>query len=105
MSNATRFAAAIVLAGAMLAPSSASFAQEYVRQGYLASLAYDNYYNANSLPDGYGNGSYAATGPVGYGSFAAVGIAVQPAYPLMAPRFWSGLRGGDWVSIHGAAGR
>lgn len=105
MSNATRFAAAIVLAGAMLAPSSASFAQEYVRQGYFAPLAYDNYYNANSLPDGYGNGSYAAIGPLGYGSFAAVGIGVQPAYTVAGRWSWPGLRGGDWVAIHGSSGR
>ena len=101
MSNATRFAAALALAGAILAPSSATLAQEGMRQAYLAPVAYDNYYNANSLPDGYG--TYAAIGPtVSSDSYAAVGIVAQPSYPQTARWFRPGLRGGDWVSIHGA---
>lgn len=103
MSKATRFAATLSLAGAMLAPSSPSFAQDYVRQTSLAPLAYDNYYNANSLPDGYG--SYAAVGPVSSDTFAAIGYAAQPAYTVAGRFSWPGLRGGDWVAIHGSAGR
>jgi hypothetical protein len=95
MSNATKLAAALSLAGAMLASSPASYAQDLrsVRYAY-ASGAYDCYYDPSLICP---PGPYAAMRPVGpYAAYAAVNGYVQPM-------FWRGLRGGDWVAIHGAA--
>ena len=39
-----------------------------------------------------------------YAAYAAVNGFVRPSYLATAPLFWRGLRGGDWVAIHGSGG-
>ena len=51
-----------------------------------------------------GRGAYAAVTRTPYAAYAAVNGIVQPSYLATAPRFWRGLRGGDWVAIHGSGG-
>jgi hypothetical protein len=99
MSNTTKLVAALSVAGTMLASSPASYAQD-LRRGVYASGAYasavygDCYYDPSQICP---PGPYAAMRPVGpYAAYAAVNGYVQPM-------FWRGLRGGDWVAIHGAA--
>ena len=101
MSNATRFFAALSLAGAMLVHSPASFAQERLRQAYVPPAYADCYYNVGGVCDT--NGAYAAIGPAPYGGpFAAIGVVPQRSYLATTLGFWRGLRGGDWTAIHGA---
>lgn len=101
MTNTTRFAVALGLAGAVLALSSPSFAQDYLRQTYVPLAAGDCYYNI--APDCRGQvpvvvpGAYAfANGP--YDAYNAI------TRPYGAPTVWisRGLTGGDWTAIHGA---
>jgi len=83
----------------MLASSSASQAQ-YLRQYAYTSGAYvDCYYDPSMV---CGRVSYAAASVTPYGAYAAINGVVQPPYLATAPLFWRGLRGGDWVAIHGA---
>jgi hypothetical protein len=99
MSNATKLAAALSLAGAMLTSSPASFAQEQLTPAYVGVYA-DCYYNI-SLACGP-NGSYAAIVTTPVDAYAAVnGIVPQPYFAV--PRWYSPrLRAPDWVAIHGA---
>ena len=105
MANVKTLAAALGLAGAMLAPTQASFAQDFVRQVPVAPLYVDCYYDLD-MSCRYGGGAYgayAAIGPIGIGAgpYAAI---VAPGYGMAAPRFWGPLRDGDWTAVHGAAG-
>ena len=104
MANVKTFVAALGLAGAMLMPASASFAQQYVRQVYVAPVV-DCYYDMTMACQyggygSYGYGAYAAIGPIGIGGGPYAAIAM-PGYA--ASYFWGPLRGGDWVAVHGAA--
>jgi hypothetical protein len=115
MPNATRFVAALSLAGAMLVHSPASFAQRTIRQVYAPPVFIDCYYNTTGICNSAGayggpyasygaplgvRGAYAAIGPVPYDSYAAVNGFTQPPN---GPWFTRGLTGGDWTAIHGAA--
>jgi hypothetical protein len=105
MSNATKLAAALSVAGAMLASSPASFAQERLTtQAYVTGVyAYgDCYYNLSQICPA-APGAYAAIAPRAVDAYAAVDGIVQPPY-LVATPWWrlGGLRGNDWVAIHGA---
>jgi hypothetical protein len=101
MAKSKTLVAALGLAGATLAFSPAAFAQESLRQAYVTPIYVDCYYDIGKIcgPAG-GVGAYAAFGPVGYNgysSYAAVGVVPQPTQ-----WFGRGLRGGDWIAIHGA---
>jgi hypothetical protein len=95
MAKSTKLVAVFSLAGTMLALSTASFAQERLRQVYVPPIYVDCYYNT-TMACGSSYGSYAAFGPVAYDSYAAV-VSRSPY-----PGFWRGLRAGDWTAIHGA---
>ena len=102
MSNATKLAAALSLAATMLAP--ASYAQDLRAVPYAyASGAYgDCYYDPSLI---CAPGSYAAmTTTAPFGAYAAINGVVQPPYFATGTIFWRGLRGGDWVAIHGSSG-
>lgn len=106
MAKSKTLVAALSLAGATLAFSPAAVAQESLRQVYAAPIYTDCYYDIGKIcgPAG-GVGAYAALGPVGYdsySSYAAVGVVRQPAYIATTQWFGRGLRGGDWVAIHGS---
>jgi hypothetical protein len=100
MSNATRFMAALSIAGAMLVHSPAS-AQQTVRQAYAPPVFVDCYYN--TTPNCRYSGAYATIRPVPYGSYAAINGFTRPPYLATQPRVTRGLTGGDWTAIHGAA--
>ena len=99
MSNATKLAAALSVAGTMLAFSPASHAQELRQVPYAASVYVDCYYDPSLI---CGRDAYAAVTP--YAAYAAVNGIVRPSYLATAPLFGRGLRGGDWVAIHGSGG-
>jgi hypothetical protein len=104
MAKSTTLVAALGLAGATLAFSPAAVARERLRQVYAAPVYVDCYYDIGKIC-GPAVGAYAALGPVGYdsySSYAAVGVVPQPAYVATTQWFGRGLRGGDWVAIHGA---
>ncbi len=104
MAKSKTLVAALSLAGATLAFSPAAFAQD-LRQAYVTPIYVDCYYDIGKIcGPAVAVGAYAALGPVGYdsySSYAAVGVVGRPAY---ATTRWlgSGLRGGDWIAIHGA---
>ena len=109
MSNATKFAAAICLAGATLAFSPASHAQDMGQFAYTSGAYGDCYYDPSLIcgPVAYGSyGSYGygavARGVAPYAAYAAINGAVQSPYATLLR--WRGLRGGDWVAIHGSGG-
>jgi hypothetical protein len=107
MAKSKTLAAALALAAATLTFSPAALAQESLRRVYAAPIYVDCYYDIGKVcgPAG-GVGAYAALGPVGYdsySSYAAVGVVGRPAYVATPQWIGGGLRGGDWVAIHGAA--
>jgi hypothetical protein len=111
MANVKTLAAALGLAGAMLMPAQSTHAQELMVAGNVAAPLYIDCYNDPTMACRYyggGYGAYAATGPIGIGigggPYAAIGIA-GPGYAASFPYFWGPLRGGDWVAVHGSAGR
>ncbi len=66
----------------------------------VPSVYVDCYYDPSLI---CGRDAYAAvTRVTPYGAYAAVNGFVQPSYLATAPLFWRGLRGGDWVAIHGS---
>jgi hypothetical protein len=101
MSNATKLAAALSLAGAMLASAPASNAQDWRRVGAYAYGAYDCYYDPSQVCP---PGPYAVTTTSPFAAYAAVNGIRSPYFTTTAPFFWRGLRGGDWVAIHGSGG-
>ena len=107
MANVKTFVATLGLAGAVLIPVSASFAQQYVRQAIVAPVVVDCYYDIVGTCGSYGyvsgNGAYG-TSPIGGGPFAAVGLAA-PAYtaPIAPnPYGWGRLSPTDLIGVHGA---
>ena len=104
MSQAIKLAAALGLAGTMLASSPASHAQNLrtVPYAYAAGAYGDCYYDPSQICP---PGPYAAVRTVGpFGAYAAINGTVQPSYLGTEPFFFRGLRGGDWVAIHGSGG-
>lgn len=103
MSNTTRFAVALGLAGAVLVYAPPALAQDSMfapngmRQTYAPLPAGDCYYNI--APDC--RGLVAVVVPGGYGPYAAYN-AIPGTY--MPTTVWvsRGLTGGDWTAIHGA---
>ncbi len=106
MAKSNTLVAALGLAGATLAFSPAAVAQESLRQAYVSPIYVDCYYDIGKIcGPAVGVGAYAAFGPVGYdsySSYAAVGVVGRPAYVVTPQWIGRGLRGGDWVAIHGA---
>jgi hypothetical protein len=105
MANVKSLAAALGLAGALLVPASASFAQTYVRQAVVAPLIVDCYYDIAGTcgPVGY-TGGYAAYGvldPNGGGPYAAIGIA-GPGFARPGIYGFGRLSPSDLVGVHGA---
>jgi hypothetical protein len=104
MSNATKLAAALGLAGAMLASSPASYAQDLRRTTYATALYGDCYYDPLLICGPVSYAAMASVAPLAVDAYAAANGVVQPSYLTTAPFFWRGLRGGDWVAIHGSGG-
>jgi hypothetical protein len=102
MAKSKTLVAALSLAGATLAFSPAAVAQESLRQVYAAPVYVDCYYDIGKIcGPAVAVGAYAALGPYGYGSsYAAVGVVGQPTTLWLG----RGLRGGDWVAVHGSGG-
>jgi hypothetical protein len=104
MSKATKLAAALSLAGAMLASIPASNAQDLravgtYTYGYASGVYGDCYYDPSQICPA---GPYAAVrNGTAFGAYAAINGA---PYLATAPFFFRGLRGGDWVAIHGSGG-
>lgn len=105
MSNTKKIVAAISVAGAMLVSSPASFAQDQLSAAYVNGVYADCYYNVG--PACNAPGAYAAIAPVPVDAYAAVNGVVQPTpySPYLTTGRWitRGLRGADWVAIHGTA--
>jgi hypothetical protein len=103
MSNATKLVAALSVAGAMLASSPASLAQEQLTRAYAAGVYAlpDCYYDVGQTC-GSAYGAYAAIAPLAVDAYAAVNGIVQPPYLATTPWRMRGLRGSDWIAIHGA---
>lgn len=104
MSNTTKLAAALGLAGAMLVSSPASYAQDLRLTTYATSVYGDCYYDPSQTCGPVSYAAMASVAPLAVNAFAAVNGVVQPSYLTTAPFFWRGLRGGDWVAIHGSGG-
>jgi hypothetical protein len=105
MSNATKLVAALSVAGTMLASAPASFAQERLTSAYATgAYAYVDCYYDPSLVCGRASGAYAAITPFRpVDAYGAVNGFVQPPLLTAQPWIFRGLRGGDWVAIHGSA--
>jgi hypothetical protein len=104
MSNATKLVAALSVAGTMLASAPASVAQEQLTRAYVSGVYAnaDCYYNISQIC-GPANGAYAAiAAPLAVDAYAAVNGFVQRPYLATTPWLPRGLRGSDWVAIHGA---
>ncbi|MDQ8731128.1 hypothetical protein [Bradyrhizobium sp. LHD-71] len=106
--NATKFAAALVLAGAMLVPAEPASAQ-VLQNNWRAAAPYypepyTDYYQTTTGPgrsgaSGIPESAYSAAVP-NIDSYAAMGPVVPR--PVLTPREWgTGLRAPDWTAIHG----
>jgi hypothetical protein len=88
----------------MLAP--ASYAQDLrpvpYAYAYAGGIYGDCYYDISLA---CAPGTYAAvTTTTPFGAYAAINGVVRQPYLTGAPFYWRGLRGGDWVAIHGSNG-
>lgn len=100
MQDKTSLFGGLIVAGAFLTASPQASAQEVVRRVYVpAALLTDCYYNTNNSCDAIG--AYAMVSPVVVDSYASANGVPVP-YVVAAPWIWRGLRGADWVAIHGA---
>jgi hypothetical protein len=105
MANVKSLAAALGLAGALLVPASASFAQTYVRQAVVAPVMVDCYYDIVGAcgPNGYAGGyaAYGAIGPINGGPYAAIGVA-GPGFARPGIYGFGRLSATDLVGVFGA---
>ncbi len=105
MAKSKTLVAALSLAGATLAFSPAAVAQESLRQVYAAPIYVDCYYDIGKIcGPAVGVGAYAALGPSVTALILCSRRRRQAAGLRTTLWFGRGLRGGDWVAIHGSGG-